>query len=592
MNKKLVTLLLASALLLNSCVHINTNEQHIQTEETMEQTTQPPASFEEPLIESVGLEFESAENNMCYVKGIGSCMDSTLVIPATSPKGETVVGVADRAFYGCWQINSVYFPGSVKSIGEASFLKCWNLSSVELKNVETIGDFAFGGCNFSSISIPQSVKSIGRAAFNGSSRLSSVHVHPDNQYYRGMRYGLIDIQTRTLIFGITDDGYVFLDSDEGVNSIGDYAFYNNEALRCFDTNGVIEKVGVYAFSYCENVTEIGIDYGVKQIGTGAFSWCSSLQYMNLYDSVTQIGTGILEGCTSLQRVYIGTGLTEIPARTFARCTNLTKIEPHIKQGYLKNVKSIGAYAFEDCQSLTEIPLPNGLETINAGAFSRCWSLKHLEIPEQVTFPGGTSYLFVDCYDLETVKLPANIERIGDYCFMGCRSLKSFTIPSSVTQIGEMAFSWCYALETLTVEEGNQTFIAKDGCVINPSTKTLVAITANAEIPSDGSVEVLAYGVFSGHQQADVIIPEGVKEIGTRAFQGNCNLRSVSIPHSVQEIKNNVFMDCWPMETIFYNGTVAEWKQLMQDYSWMTWRELVIKCTDGDICVICSNPAKG
>lgn len=37
----------------------------------MEQTTQPPASFEEPWDESVGLEFESAENNTCYVKGIG-----------------------------------------------------------------------------------------------------------------------------------------------------------------------------------------------------------------------------------------------------------------------------------------------------------------------------------------------------------------------------------------------------------------------------------------------------------------------------------------------------------------------------------------
>ena len=511
------------------------------------------------------------------------------------------------AFYACQQINYVHFPDTVKSIGEAAFLKCRRLSSVELNNVETIGNFAFCECDFRSISIPQSVKSIGRAAFCINHSLSSVHVHPDNPYYRSARYGLIDNQTKTLIVGCVDDGFVFLDSDEGVNAIGDYAFYGNEALRWFDTNGVIEKVGVYAFSGCKNVTEIGIyngGNGLKEIGAGAFSGCSSLQYMKLCDSVTYIGTemkggmvssnglGILQGCTSLKKVYIGTGITEIPAYTFSGCTNLTTIEPHIEQGYLKNVKSIGFNAFKNCQSLTEIPLPNGLETIHNGAFVNCFQLKCLEIPEQVTFPTGTYGLFRNCYNLESVNLSTNTERIDNSCFMNCSSLKSFVIPSGVTEIEETAFWGCYSLESLTVAEGNQTLIAKDGCVIEASTKTLVAITANAELPTDGSVEVIADGVLTGIQKSDVIIPEGVKVIGERAFYGKGYLMSVSIPHSVEEIQADVFANCWSLETIYYDGTVVEWKQLMQNYSWMTWSELTVKCTDGEICIICSDPAKG
>ncbi len=601
MRKQLITLLLASSMLLSGCVNIYPNDVKSETEEM---TSQETVEQQIPLRESEGLKFWSIGNNTCYVMDIGTCKDNILVIPATSPKGETVVGVKDRAFYACSQINYVYLPDTVKSIGEAAFFKCRSLSSVELNNVETIGDFAFSECNFSLISIPQSVKSIGRAAFCLNDRLSSVRVHPDNLYYRGMRYGLIEIQTGTLILGCADDGYVFLNSNEGIKAIGDFAFYNNEALRWFDTNGVIEKVGVYAFSGCKNVTEIGIDDGLKEIGAGAFSGCSSLQYMKLYDSVTYIGAesmgglassnglGILQGCTSLKEVYIGTGITEIPAYTFAGCTNLTTIEPHSEQGYLKNVKSIGFNAFKNCQSLTEIPLPSGLETIQNGAFVNCFNLKRLEIPEEVTFPTGTYGLFRNCYNLESVNLPANTERIDNSCFMSCSSLKSFVIPSGVTEIEETAFLGCYSLETLTVEEGNQTLIAKDGCVIERSTKTLVAITANAEIPTDGSVEVIADGVLTGIQKTDITIPEGVKVIGARTFRDNGRLKSVSIPRSVEKIQDYVFVNCWSLETIYYNGTVAEWKQLMQNYSWMTWRELTIQCTDGEIYVVCSTPAKG
>ena len=602
MNKKLVTLLLASTLLLGGCVNINPNDvenepEEMTSQEMVEQPAPESTLNESTLNESRGLAFRSAENNTCYVTGIGTCQDTNLVIPATSPNGETVEGVDDMAFYACQQINYVHFPDTVKSIGEAAFLKCRRLSSVELNNVETIGNFAFCECDFRSISIPQSVKSIGRAAFCINHSLSSVHVHPDNPYYRSARYGLIDNQTNTLIVGCVDDGFVFLDSDEGVNAIGDYAFYGNEALRWFDTNGVIEKVGVYAFSGCKNVTEIGIDEGMKEIGAGAFSGCSSLQYMKLCDSVTYIGTemkggmvssnglGILQGCTSLKKVYIGIGITEIPAYTFSGCINLTKIEPHIEQGYLKNVKSIGFNAFKNCQSLTEIPLPNGLETIHNGAFVNCFQLKCLEIPEQVTFPTGTYGLFRNCHNLESVNLPTNTERIDNSCFNNCSSLKSFVIPSGVTEIEETAFWGCYSLESLTVEDGNQTFIAKDGCVIEASTKTLVAITANAEIPSDGSVEVIADGVLTGIQKSDVIIPEGVKVIGERAFYGLVYLISVSIPHSVEEIQDDAFANCWSLETIYYDGTVVEWRQLMKNYSWMTRSELRIKCDDGEILII-------
>jgi len=374
MNKKLVTLLLASTLLLGGCVNIKPNDvenepEKMTSQETVEQPAPESTLNESTLNESRGLAFRSAENNTCYVTGLGNCTDRSIVIPSTSPNGETVVGIAEEAFYRWATIESVKLPDTVKSIGD--------------------------------------------------------------------------------------------------------------------------------------------------------------------------------------------------------------------------------YAFEFCTSLEWIHLPENLETIGEGAFSHCSSLKHLEIPEQVIFPNGTDSLFSGCNSLESVRLPANVEQIGEWCFSFCESLKSIVIPSSVTQIGEGAFARCPRLDSLTVEEGNTTFISKDGCVIERSTKTLVAITPDAQIPSDGSVEALGDGALSGQDRTEITIPAGVKMIGKRVFTANDELEFISIPHSVEKIDEKAFADCWSTETIHYNGTVAEWKQLTPNDSWMTWTEkFTVQCTDGEIRITCSDPAIG
>lgn len=87
------------------------------------------------------------------------------------------------------------------------------------------------------------------------------------------------------------------------------------------------------------------------------------------------------------------------------------------------VTSIGEAAFQNCQSLTSITIPESVERFGDEAFNNCASLKSINIPESV-------------------------KSIGVAAFQICQSLTSMTIPESVVSIGFTAFLFCDNLKSL------------------------------------------------------------------------------------------------------------------------------------------------
>lgn len=88
----------------------------------------------------------------------------------------TVKKIGCKAFEYCKKLSSLVIPASVEVIGERAFQNCDSLESVMLpRSINEIGDFAFSECiSIKTISIPKGVQKIGHAAFSNCKALRRI----------------------------------------------------------------------------------------------------------------------------------------------------------------------------------------------------------------------------------------------------------------------------------------------------------------------------------------------------------------------------------------------------------------------------------
>ena len=181
-------------------------------------------------------------------------------------------------------------------------------------------------------------------------------------------------------------------------------------------------------------------------------------------------------------------------------------------------------------------------TIGDSAFNGCTGLTSITIPDSVT--GIGSGAFYGCSGLTSITIPDGVTSIGDEAFYYCTGLTVITIPDIVTSIGKDAFSGCSGLTSIVVKEGNSKYIAKDNCLIDKSTATLVLGCKTSVIPNDGSVTSIGVGAFQGCTGlTSITIPDSVTSIGIRAFYDCTDLTKVTIGNGVTSIGNGAFYGC-------------------------------------------------
>lgn len=153
--------------------------------------------------------------------------------------------------------------------------------------------------------------------------------------------------------------------EEGVTSIGEFAFSGFIHLTSMSIANSVTKIGNAAFYECTSLTSLEIPNSVIEIGNGVFYGCAELMSIVIPDGVKVISPVLFFNCTGLTSVTIPNGVTEIGNAAFECCSSLTSV---LIPG---SVTSIGDAAFELCSSLTSVTVENGTPVaINSTTFNK------------------------------------------------------------------------------------------------------------------------------------------------------------------------------------------------------------------------------
>lgn len=204
----------------------------------------------------------------------------------------------------------------------------------------------------------------------------------------------------------------------------------------------VTAIGERAFRANGSITGVTVGKSVRSIGASAFYNCRTLATLVFEpgSELTSLGGMAFQGCNGLKSVALPDSLTEIPELAFGYCRGLESVTLG------SAVRTVGSSAFYACSALKEIDLPDSVSVIGEDAFSTDDELK------SVTFGTGLELIgedaFNGCEKLSEVSFRESAEEgvqlpdltIDVNAFYGCSALTEITLPERVVSIGNYAFA--------------------------------------------------------------------------------------------------------------------------------------------------------
>lgn len=262
---------------------------------------------------------------------------------------------------------------------------------------------------------------------------------------------------------------------------------------------------------------------------------------------------------------------EIPENAFRNLKYLTNVN------LPQNIETINDGSFVFCVSLKQIVFPNTLSSLGESIFSYCDSLKNIFIGKNIkqlnarTFEEYKGNITIDEKNPNFIKIddvifnkdkteliycpptkkgdyviPKTVKEIGEYAFSNCNEINNITFPKTLTFIGNSAFYECNSITKIVLPD-NIKFIGERAFSY---CRKLQEISIPQEITS-----IENYLFQACISLKNIVLPDSIKSIGNYSFYACRELTKVNIPPKVESIGNYTFQQCLSIKEITIPNSV-------------------------------------
>ena len=409
------------------------------------------------------------------------------------------------------------------------------------KYLEEIEAYAFYQSNITGVlELPETLTIIEDSAFQGCSRLSGSLTLPE---------GLTTLASCAFsgCIGLTGDLVI----PEGVKMLGDHAFGG-----CVSLNGTLTLPST-----------------LVEIGGGAFETCSLKGELNIPDSVLEIGGYTFKDCNFTGELKLPSKLTTIQISTFEGCSGFTG-ELVLPEGLILIAKN----AFGGCDGLSgNVVIPDGVNVIGEGAFSGCDIAlcgEQGSVAEAYALENGFSFVDVNATPTPVPTVPPTVKPTPTPTAKPVptpvptptvKPTQRPTVPPTQKPTTDDTQPTVTPTVTPGLVEGKKeewSYLFESGGVKICSylgTDTEVRIPDTIE---ERPVTVIAEKCFAENDQLTrIIFPTYLKKIERWAFSGCCNLKGdLVLPEGLEEIGVNAFGGCCVAEKLVLPSTLKSMGQ--------------------------------
>ena len=439
-------------------------------------------------------------------------------------------------------ITTINLSNGITSIGSAAFFNCYNLEKITLpSSVKKIGNNAFAFCSLATITLTAPLEELGYWAFRGVQNV----VYPSEFFSRN---GGNDFRVRLSIHG----GMILLNGELPVISpreAWEYArpYKNDESFSSDMYISALVKGKVWEAEESSNLYTLAGWGKLESINLGETG-----EYYGEYYKLDYIYVinGVLDDMNYRKErdtVIIQCNIFGIYKNSDDQSKTIKKdYQAFIRYAYSYRGKGnvIGAYSLEINQNHNTA----GIRFIGNGD-----NLDLAQIPEEVTLNGTTypvTYLRESAFNYTSFGGIVNMEKIkGIYpkAFANSLVLYYLSIDKNIEYIGNDAFYGCPNLSYVHWNPSNSATFGQD--LFNKS-------TAIEELVVGNEVTALPSSLCSGWTNLkSVSLPSTLQSIGSSTFRGCSSLTKINLPSSIDRIEESTFQGCSSLTDISLSPSI-------------------------------------